>query len=267
MTLETTMPTRAEYREATERAHDALHDWERMAGPGHPLHGPITRAHDALHEVGAGVEQVVCGNADPEVAAAVTELVASLQNPLGCGHKVADLISAPGTVTRCGHCILEKRAVLSRVRAERVDGSGPLLEMLPLHTGRRYLLVQTLQPHPSPEEIETAREQLVHVVARLEEQGVGATPITHDGSQSFDAYSFASASRPYVPQSDVERNDGTLAACARLSMQESDVIAHLAAENRRLRAALLDAGEMSPRKLVFTIGPVPSTEPQEEKPR
>lgn len=255
------MPTRAEYREATERAHDALHDWERMAGPGHPLHGPITRAHDALHEVGAGVEQVACGNADPEVVAAVTELVASLGNPIGCGHKVGDLISAPGTVTRCGRCILEKRAVLSKVRAERVDGSGPLLEMLPLHTGRRYLLVQTLQPHPSPEEIETAREQLVHVVARLEEQGVGATPITHDGSQNFDAYSFASASRPYVPTED-QQSDPLLATCARCTMTESEVITRLLVEIRHLRR---ERAETLLHTTPFPV--VPSTEPQEEKPR
>jgi hypothetical protein len=30
-------------------AHSALHEWEQQAGPGHPLHGAVSRAHEALH--------------------------------------------------------------------------------------------------------------------------------------------------------------------------------------------------------------------------
>lgn len=43
----------ASLRTAIVTAHGELHRWERQAGPGHPLHGAVTRAHEALHQAGA----------------------------------------------------------------------------------------------------------------------------------------------------------------------------------------------------------------------
>lgn len=47
--------TRAQLAAAVDEAHAALHRWEQQAGPGHPLHEEVTRAHEALHRVGAGM--------------------------------------------------------------------------------------------------------------------------------------------------------------------------------------------------------------------
>lgn len=52
------------------------------------------------------------------ISKAIAEMHEHFGRELPCGHKVADLISAPNTVTKCGACILEQRARREAAAAE-----------------------------------------------------------------------------------------------------------------------------------------------------
>lgn len=104
------MTTREQFKGAVDVAHAALHVWESQAGPGHPLHGAVTRAHEALHSVGAGTPHVDCATPDPEAQRLYAELRARTQTPMACGHKLEDLVAGANTVTFCGACQVAKKA-------------------------------------------------------------------------------------------------------------------------------------------------------------
>ena len=90
--------TRAQLAEAVDRAHDHLHRSETEL------------AHEALHEVGAGLPRVGCATADPEAQRIVAELMAKLEGTgLPCGHTLADLTWSPGAITKCGACMLARQ--------------------------------------------------------------------------------------------------------------------------------------------------------------
>lgn len=91
--------TRAQLVAAVDRAHSLLHG------------GMPDAAHEALHQVGAGLPRAGCSTHDPEVQRLVAEWVAKLEGSgLPCGHRLADLIGGKGSVTKCGACLAERQA-------------------------------------------------------------------------------------------------------------------------------------------------------------
>jgi DNA-binding transcriptional LysR family regulator len=61
----------------------------------------VARAQDVLHQI---------HEARQAINRAHEALLALGEQRIGCGHSVADLVSAPGTVTKCGACLAERQA-------------------------------------------------------------------------------------------------------------------------------------------------------------
>lgn len=110
-----TWHTRSQFAAAVDEAHAALHVWERQAGPGHPLHAEVTRAHEALHGVGAGLPRVACATLDPEAQRLHVALRATLHSRLPCGHALENIIyggpdlNGLPAVAQCGTCLALRR--------------------------------------------------------------------------------------------------------------------------------------------------------------
>ena len=103
--------TRAQLASAIDAAHDKLHEaieYKRDECPRLEADA-IAEAHDALHAGGGGSPRVACFAHDPEVQAAAQEFVALSRRELPCGHTLADIFWSPGTVAKCGQCILDLR--------------------------------------------------------------------------------------------------------------------------------------------------------------
>lgn len=102
--------TRAQFAAAVDAAHEALHAVADAFAMGNIEVAKLCAwaAHLNLHTVGAGLPRVQeCGTADPEIQEAVRhwrEAADTTRLP-GCGHHFSDLISASGTVTKCGACL------------------------------------------------------------------------------------------------------------------------------------------------------------------
>lgn len=88
--------TRKQLHRIIKRAHDSIHS------------GDIEGAHEILHE-GVMTEAVQSNTSDPEVQKACAEFLTLMENPIGCGHAIGDLVSAPGIVTFCGACRKEQQ--------------------------------------------------------------------------------------------------------------------------------------------------------------
>lgn len=58
---------------------------------------------------GCRVTRKRCRPATPQESKVLEELAAQLKRELPCGHKLGDLVAAPGTITSCGACALEDR--------------------------------------------------------------------------------------------------------------------------------------------------------------
>lgn len=123
----TTNYTRAQFAAAVDEAHAALHMVTETADKlartdaqivqkARGIQSLLSRAHEALHRVGAGVERIACATMDPEAQAMMADIIAMREREIPCGHKVADLISGtdPATgrrlVTKCGACLAERQA-------------------------------------------------------------------------------------------------------------------------------------------------------------
>jgi hypothetical protein len=90
--------TRAQLGVAIDQAHECIHA------------GKVDAAHEVLHSVGSGAsERIECATADPEAQSLMAEFMEKLKNPIPCGHTFGDLIFAPGSVTKCGACLLAKK--------------------------------------------------------------------------------------------------------------------------------------------------------------
>ena len=103
--------TRAQLASAIDAAHDKLHEaieYKRDECPRLEADA-IAEAHDALHAGGGGSPRVACCTSDPEVQATAQEFVALSRRELPCGHTLADIFWSPGTVAKCGQCILDLR--------------------------------------------------------------------------------------------------------------------------------------------------------------
>lgn len=108
--------TRAQFATAVDAAHAELHLAAEYATGALPSQRAIAhiiehahRAHEHLHAVGAGIERVQeCGTRDPEAQRILSELMRAMDTTIlpGCGHRFSDLIAAPGTVTKCGACLM-----------------------------------------------------------------------------------------------------------------------------------------------------------------
>ena len=99
--------TRARFAAAVDEAHSALHEHGELVGP-------LWRAHEALHNVGAGQERIACATPDPEAQAIHADLRALRDREIPCGHTVADLIGGTEkgpdgrerpSITKCGACL------------------------------------------------------------------------------------------------------------------------------------------------------------------
>lgn len=108
--------TRAQFAKAVDAAHSELHLAAEYATGVVPSQRAVARiiehahrAHEALHNVGAGMPRVQeCGTNDPEAQRILSELMHAMDTTIlpGCGHRFSDLVSAPGSVTKCGACLM-----------------------------------------------------------------------------------------------------------------------------------------------------------------
>lgn len=109
--------TRAALAAAVDDAHGALHEADalllgRVVAEG--TTDAMRRAHEALHNVGAGQERIACATPDPEAQAIHADLRALRDREIPCGHTVADLIGGTEkgpdgkerpSITKCGACL------------------------------------------------------------------------------------------------------------------------------------------------------------------
>lgn len=111
--------TRAQFAAAVDEAHSTLHELEDLPigrsdaetiERAFRVSRLLSRAHEALHRVGAGLERVDCATADPEAQRLLADLLEAGQREIPCGHKVEDLIYGIAeigrpAVTKCGACL------------------------------------------------------------------------------------------------------------------------------------------------------------------
>lgn len=91
---------------------------------------------------------VIGPNSPPEVQRLADELQALLDRAIPCGHQIADLIHSPGSVTKCGACIVELKkdepiadpAERARVVAKILRGRG--IWAVPVLDERPYVRVR-----------------------------------------------------------------------------------------------------------------------------
>lgn len=105
--------TRSQFAVAVDEAHRCLHEAEDSDDQ-ESADFLVRRAHEALHNVGAGQERIVCGTIDPEAQAIYADLRALRTREIPCGHTVADLIGGTErgpdgkerpSITKCGACL------------------------------------------------------------------------------------------------------------------------------------------------------------------
>jgi hypothetical protein len=113
----TTSYTRAQLAVAVDEAHTALHEWVDAAGAPTPGEvDAISRAHEALHRVGAGQERIACATPDPEAQRLYADIRAMGEREMPCGHKVENLVyggpdlDGRPAVAQCGQCLTDRQA-------------------------------------------------------------------------------------------------------------------------------------------------------------